>query len=236
MTKFYFTLLRQKSLMAILVCFLFAIKLPVSNGQVGLRFYGQVIRFNPWEQVSSRATVDHRFSLTGYQAGIDYWFRLKNHRVEFMPELQYARQLSLRVDDKSSTLHSFGFELNTHFYLMDFYDDCDCPTWSKSGEWFEKGFFLILSPGVHYFQYPSIRDFEGSNQWVGSISLGAGLDIGFSDFLTLTPVIKWRHWITPQWSGLSDLLQNSTPDISRFERRYFQQFQIGFRLGFRIYS
>jgi hypothetical protein len=220
-----------RSLLILLILFTVC---TLSIAQVGLRTNYQSVRYNPWEYLTSNQAPQIAYSGNGYSFGVDYWFRLKDQRIEFFPEVNYSRQLALGINEKSHVLQSYALEFNTHFYFMDFFDDCDCPTWSKTNDWFQKGFFISVSPGVQYFQYPEINELISFNQIVGSLSLGTGVDIGFSDLITLTPFLKWRHFFVPEWTGLSSVVE-SNPNIDpSFESRYFNQIQVGLRLGFRF--
>jgi hypothetical protein len=201
--------------------------------QIGLRAHYQIVRYNPWERIETGSTLDNNYIGGGYQLGIDYAFRLKNYRIEFYPELSYSRQLALQIEDQNYNLNSFGLEVNTHFYFLDFEEDCDCPTWSKSNDWFQKGFFVSVHPGAQVFQYPAQPDLDNQNQWLASVGIGAGIDIGISEYMTITPLVKWRHFFTPQWNGLIELYENNTAGISEaWEKRYFNQIQMGLRVGF----
>jgi hypothetical protein len=211
---------------------LFSIQTTIA--QVGVRAAYQNTRYNPWEQILSGSSSSTSYQSGGFSVGLDYWFRLPDHRVEFFPELNYSRQLAIGIEDKSLALNSYGLELNTHFYFMDFFDDCDCPTWSKSNDWFQKGFFLSIAPGAHLYQYPAYQEFDSRNQVVGSFAVGAGLDIGFSDLITVTPFIKWRHFFTPKWEGLTAMLESTSNLPDNPESRYFNQIQAGFRIGLRF--
>jgi hypothetical protein len=201
--------------------------------QLGIRAQYQIVRFNPWERIETGSALDTKFNGGGYQLGIDYAFRLKNYRIEFYPELSYSRQLALEIENQNYNLSSFGLEVNTHFYFLDFEEDCDCPTWSKSNDWFQKGFFVSIHPGAQVFQYPVQAETESRTQWLASAGIGAGIDIGISEYVTLTPLIKWRHFFTPEWNGLIELYESNSAGISQeWEKRYFNQIQAGLRLGF----
>jgi hypothetical protein len=207
----------------------------IAQAQIGVRSSYHHTRINPWEAVTDRSAVDNTYSGIGYTVGLDYWFRLEDHRVEFFPEIQYSRVLSFELaDNASSVLTNFGLELNTHFYLMDFFDDCDCPTFSKKSNWFQKGFFLSASAGALMYNFPEINTLPGFNQFVGSGSIGAGMDIGLSDFFTITPFVKWKHFFTPTWEGMTTVFETNSTNPSEMESRYFAHVQGGVRLGLRF--
>jgi outer membrane protein W len=125
-----------------------------------------------------------------------YWFRLKDYRVEFYPGIGYSQFTSnnniLFEEDQLKLKHLFW---GVRVYPFNFEDDCMCPTFKKQGGLFEDGFFLSLTP--HFIFTEQITRFSNlEDQKVKSntylTDLGAGLDIGVSEFFTLTPEVRYR--------------------------------------------
>ena len=64
------------------------------------------------------------------------------------------------------------------------------------------------------------------------IGIGAGLDIGLSDFMTLTPMVRYSYYPNVEWKdlnsslGLDDSADRNVTDMV--------QLFLGFRLGFRF--
>lgn len=137
---------------------------------------------------------------TAYSIGLDYWFRLPKQRIEFYPELNVARSALELPDGNAFTGQWYSFFFNTHIYLLDLLNDCNCPTFSKQRNLVQRGFFFSVSPGVTYGTFTSdsdhFGDFERKNtDWILSLSGGLGLDIGLSDLITLTPFAEARYLI-----------------------------------------
>lgn len=124
----------------------------------------------------------------GYGAGINYWLRLKNVRMEFFPEVTYSRLTSLPLETlPSANLDRWAMAVPVSFYPLDFKGDCRCPTFSKQNDLVKKGLFLQLVPMVQH---------ERTDQPSGwhlnfGLGLGTGLDIGISDLITLTPLVQY---------------------------------------------
>ncbi len=185
-------------------------------GQVGVS--GGYVSFNADEWIDGiNATTGENFSnLEGYQVGLDYWFRLKNKRVEFFPTLSYSA-FDQSSNNSNMDVRLLGFHFNTNFYLFDFEGDCDCPTWSKQGGILEKGFFLQLSPGITNFDV-KVKDensIDGETVTFFDIGIGAGLDLGFSDFITITPLIRFHlspntDWVLHDDTATTELLSYKT--------------------------
>lgn len=141
------------------------------------------------EASSSDAAMTTRIS--GYLAGVNYWLRLKNVRIEFFPELNYGsvtptNPLGNQSDFK---LNRWGLLLPASFYLLDFKGDCHCPTFSKQNDLFKKGFFLQLLISGHLER--SQTDLAKNTQQNFGAGGGIGLDIGLSDLLTITPLFQY---------------------------------------------
>ena len=103
-----------------------------------------------WVEQSASGNQSLDLLPNGYSIGVDYWFRLKNARVEFLPELNYSSFAQTFADDREINARFLSFFFNTNFYLFDFRSDCDCPTFSKQDHTLQKGFFIQVSPGLSY--------------------------------------------------------------------------------------
>jgi len=179
---------------------------------------------------------DEAIARRGFGIGLDYWFRLKNYRVEFMPELYYGMNTSDFESEfiTSSTLSRFGFNFNTHFYLMDLEEDCDSPTFSKEGPNITKGLFFHISPGVSYDMLKmdsssgQVNNNEHFNLKIGG---GIGLDIGVSDLLTITPIYTYNYFFGGDWV-LSNFPNGAEP-ILNFKSTQAQH-QFALRVGIRL--
>ena len=181
---------------------------PFLAAQLGVSGSYAWFKGNEWEHFMEENISDYQgdyFFDPGYQLGINYWFRLKNARIEFLPEARFGQFEATPISSKDTATfrwQSFSFHWNTRVYLLNFYGDCDCPTWSKQEPWLEKGLFLELSPGIHYLiqsyrSEHSLATFKNVTDWAYSIGLGAGIDFGLSDWITITPYGR----ITRVWDG-----------------------------------
>jgi len=170
-------------------------------GQFGLQvkyFFGQ-----------SETLDSVNLSQDGFQASIEYSFRLKQKRIEFHPGLGYRTAFQLETYD--GYFSALDLDLNIAIYPFDFAGDCDCPTWSKEGTLIKKGFFLEVSPGISYqtihrdkfisFADPLPEPIKSSD-FVLKIGAAVGLDIGISEQFTLTPMFSVTMLSDNEWSGL----------------------------------
>lgn len=172
---------------------------------------------------------------SGWQVGIDYWFRLKNTRIEFLPTLAYSRQAvsgTIFGGEEGELVAQAGhFFFNTNIYLFDLRGDCDCPTFSKQGPTLTKGFFLQLSPGISLFDLTNARE-ESDTDLAPSIGIGIGFDIGLSDLVTLTPTLSARYYPEAYWPALEGPLPELYDGLQPASTLW--QYGAGLRLGLRF--
>lgn len=173
----------------------------VASAQIGLNTSYFKSKEDSWYLAASEDQSGYPIMEKGYAFGINYWFRLKNYRVEFLPELNAGFANSEWTGTGNNNQIAFkhtslNFYLNTQFYLLNIKGDCDCPTFSKEGPTFEKGLFLFLSPGVTLLNTKASRDSETVSDQAISFSIGGGIgmDFGISDFLTITPLLGVRYF------------------------------------------
>ncbi len=207
------------------------------NAQFGLRLKFNNQTFNNWDKsVSVLENADSRLFNYGYEAGLDYWFRLKKRRVEFMPEISYSissSSFSTISGIDNIGLSTINFNFNTHIYALDMEGDCDCPTFSKQGASINKGLFFHFTPGLGYYNSKTQLSegntvaFDEAKGLVFRAGLGLGLDLGLSDLLTITPIVSYYFHSNMQW----DNMPSSGEMISASDNP--KQIQLTVRLGFR---
>lgn len=215
----------------------------VAMAQVGVSGFYVSNQADGWESSVKDNAGDPVVALPGqgWQAGIDYWFRLKKKRVEFLPTLAFSAAEQQLISpsgidqEVNFVMRQLSFFWHTQLYLLDLGSDCDCPTFSKDGNSLKKGLFLQLSPGLSYFSFSAEGypvDFDDRHVAPG-IGAGLGLDLGFSDFLTVTPMFRVLHFPSTTWEGLSgngsDVI--NVPGVS--DETSLWQYQAGLRVGFR---
>ncbi|MBK7337734.1 MAG: hypothetical protein IPJ00_16940 [Saprospirales bacterium] len=218
-----------------------------AQAQIGLTGSYTWFKADQWEQFVEQKIGDYQeehFFQNGYQFGVDYWFRLKDMRIEFLPELRYAKYTAEPVSDFDEGMfhwQSMSFHWTTNVYPFDFFGDCDCPTFSKQDPIFKKGLFLQLSPGAHFLRqwYSSEKSlilFADQKSLVYSLGLGIGLDIGISDWITLSPFGRITRIFGGEWNGFEELPVFSDtvmPDQPLEEPYELWVPEAGLRLGLR---
>ncbi|NRA52240.1 MAG: autotransporter domain-containing protein [Phaeodactylibacter sp.] len=213
------------------------------NAQIGITGGYRINNAPDWDYPSSVSFNDDLNPLANsWAVGVDYWIPLGQTRIDLLPELSFGQsvqEMTLISDQLEFTQNAYSLFLNANIYIMDLEGDCDCPTFSKSGDFFQKGFFLQLSPGISYFQNTierlnaDVEDIE-DDAIAYSVGVGAGLDIGLSDILTLTPMVGFRYYFPSEWAGLDDILLTAEPDPLFETESNIRQVWAGLRLGVRF--
>ena len=177
---------------------------------------------------------------TGYSVGLDYQFRLKKVRIEFAPEINYSHWNTPLTNGLKTTSNWYSLLFNVRMYPFDLEGDCNCPTFSKRGNTFQKGFFVALSPGMTYMNH--FISFTGGGLFFGyrnkqhivpSGAVAIGLDIGISELLTVTPHAGWRYFPKTDWESLATIATSFGYQPVDTEGP-LHQFHAGLRLGWRL--
>ncbi len=215
------------------------------NAQFGVSAGYKTITAKNWEYVislhQSNFSTNESYA-NGIQFGVDYWFRLKNYRVEFVPELSYSRFKRIynldEVKEDNFNSQFLGLHFNTNFYVFDLKGDCDCPTFSKEGNSLEKGFFIQVAPGVDYIfnSYISDGTSQKSNDIVPSIGIGIGIDFGLTDLLTVTPMVKVHQYFGAEWDELNTIYEPTQSISEELNKNNITQLFAGLRIGLRLDS
>mgnify|MGYP001549941871 CR=1 FL=1 len=148
--------------------------------------------------------------LRSVNIGFSYEWALENYRVQFHPTFYVGQSTgnATITDDVQLNQEFLGVALPVRFYLLDFEGDCNCPTFSKSSNFFSKGFFFEAA-GFYQRVYQNINVNGGDQnlQHFGG-SIGLGLDIGLSDHWTATAFARTGQWFSPSVSddGLEQLI------------------------------
>lgn len=166
-----------------------------NKAQLALSYSRMEIGQSSWNQLAESLNEPQPFNaFNGLNLG--FWFRLKSYRWEFLPELQYESMLKTSKPEYSYEVSTYSFRLHNRIYLFDFFNDCNCPTFSKQNTFFKRGFFLEFSPGLSLpkLQYTDeTGNIKRKMLPVLQLSIGTGLDIGLSDSFTLTPLLRYRY-------------------------------------------
>ena len=200
---------------------------------------------SPWQDHLSSVEPGDEYASNIASVSAFYWFRLKDKRIEFLPEIGYSFAVGDHADLAFVDQQRISAAFNMDIYLLDLLNDCDCPTFSKQSGFFKRSLFLEISPGVDY-QMISLNDKTevgrnyDDNAFTFRMGLGLGFDFGVSDLVTITPIVGIDYGTRPNWPGLQDAIgyypgndpSNTTPD-GRSEWTFHAGIRVLFRPDYR---
>ncbi len=207
----------------------------VAHAQFGIGGRYSVIQNGYWQEAFTTQGADYGDQLGGIY-GL-YWFRLKQKRVEFLPEIGYYHSLNKNVGTgPPNSLRGGYLQFNTDLYFLDFGSDCNCPTFSKQNDLLKRGLFVEITPGIEFRSLDidyieqnklATKTFKNS---VFRAYAGLGFDIGLSDLMTVTPTAGVTMIPGSAWDGVEDFLSIDTSGINRSGRNRDILWNVGLRL------
>lgn len=199
-----------------------------------------------WEDIVTAYTSGSE-SIVGstHNLAVGYWLKpLKEYRWNVIPEISYGQSKSeinasetLNAEHKWNTIE---LTINNLFYPLNMESDCNCPTFSKDGNFFTKGFFVNASIGyaLNQFTITSFdQEYDSSSNGL-KLGIGMGIDIGINDLLTLSPIINYNFRPQTEWEELRDHIFGTSPQPSNYESlensTTVTQWEFGIRANFRF--
>ena len=198
--------MKQFSILAFTLLFI-----QTSSGQIGLEL--ATTHHNVNSEASNPVSgnnLDDAYQ--SFELGINYWLRLKNYRLEFLPGVKLGfgqNKVAIgNIQDLKFNELTAQINVTTQIYPFSFKDDCNCPTFKKTGNFFTKGFHFIIQPAYIFSHRSFTPETEAylNNQQLFAIGLGAGLDFGLSKLWTLSPSIIFApvfgdHYLSQEVDG-----------------------------------
>ncbi|MBK7096280.1 MAG: hypothetical protein IPH57_15000 [Saprospiraceae bacterium] len=195
----------------ILVWFSVFLFINTAKTQVGVDLIVSQQKFINWNDViSDYATEEYHFLRFNYGAGINYWFRLKEYRVEFTPGIYYLYS-DFKFDNPDCSYiyhsHTAGMEFDANIYPFELRKksyEKDCPSFSTRGEYFPKSFFIQVSPGMSGSYRNITQKYIRKFDLAGKLDFGFGLDMKLSQRIIIAPIIKYGFTFANDWKGFSE--------------------------------
>jgi len=217
----------------ILTIGVFLFGLNINYGQFGINIRYLSNDFNEWSDLTREFSGGPLWD-NNLEFAVDYWFRPNEIRTEYYIEANvgFANTdfTNSSLGSRHNDLKSFGLGIRSHVYIFDFKGDCDCPTFKKEGGLFKKGFFLQYGVGAGLWNKTAESGSNDNNVAV-DLHLGAGIDIGISDLLTITPYASYHYLPNVNYTGLIE--SYDLTDIDGNNSTYVTRFRVGLRIGFR---
>ena len=204
------------------------------QSQVGLRAHYSTNHYEGWNDFFNTQLQEPRniFS-NSIDISIDYWIRLPNKRIELYPYLSYHHvEHQFQFMPGSLALRQLGLGIIAHFYILDLLGDCDCPTFSKQGSFIKKGFFLLSGVGADH-STKAVNDVYGDGNIDARFQVGMGLDIGVTDILTITPLIRYQYYPDISWHEMAQQFGIDINNVSTSAGQFGLGVRVGIRLDYR---
>ena len=197
----------------ILIASLLILSSQVIKAQIGIDFIANKNKFTSWNDViyeySENQDKIFEYSFGG---GINYWFRLRDFRLEFTPGVYYLYS-DFKLNDVNRHYkyisHIIGIEFDANVYPFDFIRrtyERDCPSFSNGNDWLKKSFFVQFSPGI----FGVAREIKDAPEKVsvkniaGKFDFGIGVDMKLTRHLIVAPILKYGLDIGDKWDGFSE--------------------------------
>jgi len=175
----------------------------------------------------------------GHSFSVDYWLKLNNLRIDLLPELGFSK-FSNEIEPigiypkRTFIAQFFNFQVNANIYPLDFFKQNSNKTNRNPTENVARSVFVQISPGASMVYLSYRAAFEEMllppRRTAYFIGMGAGFDIHYKNYLTLTPMLRYQHYPTVQWVGLKEIKDEYTDDFFR-EDSFVNQVAFSVRLG-----
>jgi len=227
------------------VCLIVVVFAAFGNAQFAVTYKYNSSSYPTWEEISflsigAEEIIWEKLPDKGHEIGLAYWFRLKKRRLEFYPEVFASVQQSAGAYESVTSENNpklsrktIGLQMTIQAYPMDFANDCNCPTFSKDGNFLTKGFFVGISPGyaIHRLSFTSLEQDQIVSSSTYRLGGFLGIDIGINTLITISPLLYLNYSPSVQWDNIENIL-NGTKAILKEESSIIEV-QPGIKVSFR---
>ena len=175
----------------------------------------------------------------GHGFSADYRIRLKEVHLDILPEAGFTKFKTPGVADTGFPEGDFNaefynFQANLNIYPFDFFERLDQKKTLTSAENMKRSVFVQIAPGASmtYLSYRAAAEemLLPPRRTAFFVALGAGFDIHYKNRLSLSPMLRYRHYPSVKWAGLNELAGENTGSFFR-EETSINQLAFSLRLG-----
>jgi hypothetical protein len=146
----------------------------------------------------------------GVLLGLEYALPIKQLRMELVPGLALSRLSTPEILGINTTSTGYSAHLLWRIYPFDLQGDCNCPTFSRQGNLLQKGIWLAALGGVtamdNRINFDLLQGVSVRRTLNVLVGVQAGIDLGLSERLTLSPFLGYNYLPDVAWPELSTLL------------------------------
>jgi hypothetical protein len=142
--------------------------------------------------------------------GLEYELPIAKLRMALVPGLQLARLSTPEIVGVHTRSSWYSALLQWRIYPMDIRGDCNCPTFSRKGSIIKKGLWMGAAAGLtamdNRIMFDQLQGVRIQRSLSYQAVLTAGLDLGLSDHLGVSPFIALTYFPKVSWTALSTLM------------------------------
>lgn len=230
--------LKKKTMKPTIVLCLLCFFLNSSFGQIGVSLSYRYLDAPYWGQLLGE---NETLLKNGHGFSMDYRFKLKNIGIHLLPEIgftKFSNEIDAINDSPKEVFigQFFNVQLNANIYPLDFFDQVKNNETITSSQNVARSFFVQFSPGVSMIYLSYRAELEEMllppRETSFFLNFGAGFDLHYKNYLTLTPMVRYQHFPNVNWEGLSGL-RDEYSDIFLRDNSYVNQVAFALRLGIR---
>jgi hypothetical protein len=230
--KRFFILVRQLKNMKKTISFIIFLNLAIfSFGQLDITLQYQSPSYANWEEsVQSRFGNEEQLIDYAIYGGMAYRLYPTDIRLGILPEIGYSYGSGQAVDLSNTFNYSMsevGIKVAAQLFPFDLYGDCNCPTFGRQNDFFQRAFYLKINAGAQYQRLQVQGMLEDAN-FAFIAGGGAGLNIALSQLLTLAPEINFHKVFNAKWDGFSELHDRTVAN----DKSNGNLFNVGLRFSF----
>lgn len=178
-----------------------------ANAQIDLTVQYEKNAYTSWEEIIQvKYGLDNKLLDHGIYAAAGYRIYPFSFRLGFIPELGYSyatgQSGNLTVTDKYNITQAV-VKLGIQLFPFDLNGDCNCPSFGRQNDFFQKAFYIKVIPGASY-QWLNLEGELNANNYVFSVGAATGLNIALSELLTIAPEINYQRIFNAKWEGFSE--------------------------------
>ncbi len=189
-----------------------------------------------WETAVFGLRSNEHLLKSGFGQAVDLKIAgFENYRIQF--------HLNAGTNNTTTTFENQQFKLRKNdiglsgkIFFLSLEADCDCPTFSREAGLLEKGLFAEFITGASFFQAEMAEQSTIVSEDDGiafKIGFGLGVEIGITDYVTISPYVRYQRYFKAEWEGLQEdiLAFDPTTTIEGNNITPINQFSAGIRLG-----
>lgn len=193
-------------------CFfmLFMLKVLHLSAQYDLSLEFQRPSYSGWDQLIEQPGVSSQ-GIFNWKAGAGFAYRIfpNEFRLGYRPGIQAFYGQNSLFHELSGVKYDHQIiqaylNFPVQVFPFDLWGDCNCPTFGRQHDFFQKSFYLEFIPAfsLKQLRFSSEIHKSVSNDFSFHAGIGAGLNFAFNDLLTLSPMLSYHYGYPENWDGL----------------------------------